>query len=228
MKLSIITNRTENILGYAYLLFYQFCLPSLIAIVAALLDYSISLSEVNIIFFLVNFVCVVVIFRKFLWHSWRTAWKNRWHCLRFAALGLGFYFVSMFLLGWIIPKIDPDFSNVNDNAIADLMQHNGAFLALGAIFLVPVVEETLFRGLIFQQLQQKNRLLAYCISCLLFAGIHIIGFVGKADFCTLLLCFVQYLPAGIFLAWSYEMTDTVITPICIHIAINQIGIAAMR
>lgn len=228
MKLSIVTNRTENILGYTYLLFYQFFLPSLIGIIAGLMGYSISLSVLNIVFFLVNFLCVVAIFHRFLWQSLKKAWENRWRCLRFAALGLVLYFAAMFLVGQIIPRIDPDFSNVNDNAIAGLAREHTAFIAFCTIFLVPVVEETLFRGLIFQQLSQKNRLLAYCVTCLLFAGIHIIGYIGTESWLTLLLCFVQYLPAGIVLAWVYEQADSVIAPILMHIAINQIGIAALR
>jgi len=39
---------------------------------------------------------------------------------------------------------------------------------------------------------------------------------------------VQYLPAGIAFAWAYEKSDTILTPILMHISINQIGIAALR
>ena len=42
------------------------------------------------------------------------------------------------------------------------------------------------------------------------------------------MCFVQYLPAGLILAWSYEKSNTILTPIAIHTVINAIGIYAMR
>jgi len=93
---------------------------------------------------------------------------------------------------------------------------------------ITITEETLYRGLLFQGLQRKNRALAYLVSVSVFAWIHVMGYVGQFDWRTLLLCFVQYLPAGIILALAYEKTDTIITPILIHIAVNQIGMSAMR
>ena len=66
------------------------------------------------------------------------------------------------------------------------------------------------------------------VSVLAFAAIHVVGYIGLFDPVTLILCFVQYLPAGIILAAAYEKTDTIITPILIHIFINLIGIFVTR
>lgn len=228
MKLSISTNRVENILGYTYLLFCQLFLPSLISLAAHLLGYSMSLSVLNIVFFLVNFVSVAAIFHRFLWRSAQAAFQNLWRCLRCAVLGIGLYYAAMLLVDFLILQLDQDFSNVNDSFVADMAQEHTRLISFCTIFLVPVVEETLYRGLIFQQLHRKDRLLAYCVSCLIFAGIHILGYVGQFDRLTLFLCFVQYLPAGIALAWAYERSDTIIAPILMHITINQIGMSALR
>ena len=228
MKLSIQTNRAENILGFSYLVFYQLFLPTVISVVADAMGVYLTLSKLNIIFFVVNFVWVLAIFHRFIGKSWNAAWAKKWRCLRFAAFGLGLYFAAMFLVGFVIVLADPNFSNVNDNAIAGLAQENGAWIFVCTVFLVPVVEEVIYRGLIFQNLQRKNRLLAYCVTVAVFAFIHIMGFIGNADWRTLALCFFQYLPAGLTLAWAYEKTDTIITPILIHITINLIGMSAMR
>ena len=69
MKLSITTTRQENLLGYIYLAFSQLLLPDLIAIVTYYLGFSISLSVLNIIYFLVNFISIVAIFHRFLGKS---------------------------------------------------------------------------------------------------------------------------------------------------------------
>ena len=45
---------------------------------------------------------------------------------------------------------------------------------------------------------------------------------------TLLLCFLQYLPAGYCLAWCYANTGTIVTPILMHMIVNAYGISAMR
>ena len=228
MKLSIKTNRPENILGFGYLVLYQLFLPTIIAFVADFMGFYLTLTTLNIVFFVVNFICVLAIFHRFLEASLKAAWDKKWRCLRFAFFGLLLYFVSLFLLGFVNVLIKPDFSNVNDNNIAGLVQENASWMYACTVFLVPVVEEVIYRGLIFQNLQRKKRLLAYLVSVVVFSLIHIVGYIGSTDWLTLALCFVQYLPAGLILAWSYEKTDTIITPILIHIAINQIGMTALR
>ena len=47
-------------------------------------------------------------------------------------------------------------------------------------------------------------------------------------FLELFLSFLQYVPAGLCLAWSYEKADSIWAPILIHIAVNQMGNLAMR
>lgn len=228
MKLSISTTHRENIFGYVYLLISLFFLPSLISIAGLCLGFSLSLALVNILYFLINFICVTAIFHRFLWRSLKAALAKPWRCLRYAFFGTVLYFAGMMLVSFAILRIKPNFSNVNDNFVADMAQEHTQLISFCTVFLVPVVEETLHRGLIFQQLQRKNRLLAYCVSALIFSGIHIMSYVGMVDWITLLLCFVQYLPAGIALAWAYEKSDTIFAPILMHITINQIGIAALR
>ncbi len=228
MKLSIATTRQENILGYIYLAFSQILLSSLIAIVAYLWGYPLSITTLNIIYFLVNFVSVVAIFHRFLGRSLQAAWKNIPKCLINVLIGFGIYYWGTILLGFLITRIDPSFANVNDQAVTGMVQENPLMMSICTVILVPVVEETLYRGLIFQQLQRKHRALAYIVSVAVFSAIHVAGFIGSVNWLTLLLCFAQYLPAGIALAWAYERADTIVAPILIHMIINQIGMSTMR
>ena len=227
MKLTIKTNRAENILGYIYLAVYQLLLPSIISLVAQILGFRLTLSGLNIAFFITNFVWVVAIFHRFLGKSLQVAGKKIWRCLGITGLSLVLYFLAMLFVSLLIVLLYPTFSNVNDDSIAGLAEENTEILFICTVFLAPVVEETMYRGLIFRPLQSKSRLLAYAVSVAVFGLIHIVGYVGSADWITLLLCFVQYLPAGITLAWAYEKTDTIITPMLIHIAINLIGMSAL-
>ena len=228
MKLSIATTRQENILGYIYLAFSQILLSSLIAIVAYLWGYPLSITTLNIIYFLMNFVSVVAIFHRFLGRSLQAAWKNIPKCLINVLIGFGIYYWGTILLGFLITRIDPSFANVNDQAVTGMVQENPLMMSICTVILVPVVEETLYRGLIFQQLQRKHRALAYIVSVAVFSAIHVAGFIGSVNWLTLLLCFAQYLPAGIALAWAYERADTIVAPILIHMIINQIGMSTMR
>ena len=228
MKLSIATTRQENLLGYIYLAFSQLILPNLIAITAYYVGFPISLATLNIIFFLVNFISIVAIFHRFLGKSLQKTWKSIPKCLLYVFIGFGIYYWVSILLGVAIVWIQPDFANVNDQAIAGITQEQPGLIVFATVFLVPVVEETLYRGLIFQGLQRKHRILAYIVSVAAFSAIHIVSYIGSADWVTLGICFIQYLPAGIALAWAYEKADTIVAPMLIHIIINQIGMSTMR
>lgn len=228
MKLSVSTTHKEMLLGCGYWLISLFVLPTALRLVCYLLGISLSLSALNILFFAINFACVVGIFHKFLWESVKVAWVNLRKCLLCAARGLLIYYFLTFVVSLIIaPWIGPDFSNINDDAILELAKEHTGVFAFCTVFLVPVTEEVFFRGLIFQGYFRKNAKLAFLLSVLCFAAIHILDFIGSTDWKTLLACFVQYLPAGIALANAYVASDTIVTPIVMHITINLIAVTAL-
>ncbi len=228
MKLSISMTRRETLLGWFYLLFSMFLFPVLFDLVNSRLAEPLSDTQLNLLYFFLNFSCVAVIFRRFLWQSLKTALGAPWRCLRFAGLGLLLYYVGMMLVSQLILRISPNFSNVNDDTIVSMTKEHSTLMAFSTIWLVPVTEETLYRGLFFQGLQRKSRLLAYLVSMLVFSMIHVMGYIGWVDWLTLLLCFIQYCPAGIALAFAYEKADTIIAPMLMHITINQIATSVMR
>ena len=94
--------------------------------------------------------------------------------------------------------------------------------------LVPPAEECFYRGLFFQTFAKKALWLGYAVSTTVFALIHILGFIGSASPLALVLSFLQYLPAGLCLAWSYAKSDTIFAPILIHALVNAWGIYEMR
>ncbi len=228
MKLSISMTRREYLFGWAYLLVDLFALPLLLNAGNLHLPKPLSETELNLVYFLVNFLVVLIIFHKFLGKSLRQAIRNPWRCLRFAVLGFILYYLAMIAVSYGITYIKPDFVNVNDAAVMDMTQEQYTLMSIATVFLVPVTEETLFRGILFQGFHKRSRLLAYAVSVLVFSVIHISGYIGTQDTLTLLLCFVQYLPASIALAWAYEKADTILAPMLIHMTVNQIGISAMR
>ena len=228
MKLSISMSRLERLLGWCYMLLSVFVLPIALSLINVYLANPLSATVLNLIYFGLNFVCVAAIFHRFLWNSVKAVAAKPWQCLRFAVAGFALYYLSFTLLNMVINWLNPQFSNVNDQAISVLAQEYRWLMTLATVLLVPVAEETFYRGLIFQGLHSKNRVLAYVISMILFGSIHIIGYVGLYDAGTLFLCFLQYLPAAFCLAWAYEKSDTIATPIVIHMFINLIGVLAMR
>ncbi len=228
MKLSISTTKRQTLLGLSYLLISIFVLPLILGLGNGLLETPLSETVINLVYFGLNFAVVIGIFHDFLWESLKEFWKTPWRCLRSALIGLALYFGATMVIGYGITWIDPDFANVNDDNIMGLFEEYASLMTLTAVFLVPITEEMLYRGVLFQGLQRNHRVLAYLVSVIVFAAIHIVGYLGLYDWQTLGLCFVQYLPAGICLAWAYEKSNNIIAPILMHITINQIGVSATR
>ena len=179
-------------------------------------------------FFSVNFAAVILIFRKFLRMQLRIAVAQPWHTLRFAGIGLLIYFLGTSLVTTVAAWIHPEFANINDQSIMVMMEQNFGMMMIGTVLLVPLAEEAFYRGLIFRQLFDRSPVLAYVVSMIVFSIIHIAGYLGMADGLTLVLCFFQYLPAGFALAWCYHRTGSIFTSVLLHMAVNQIGMLAMR
>lgn len=228
MKLSISMTRRETLLGWSYLLISIFVLPFALVLPNLMLPDPLSETEINLVFMGLNFLAVALIFRKFLTVSVRAAADRPWQVLKSAGAGFAMYYLGSAMIVSVIFRISPAFSNVNDATVIGLFDEHPALMTIATVLLVPITEETLYRGLLFQGFQRKNRVLAYCLSVGIFSAIHVMGYVGQYDLLTLGLMLLQYLPAGIALAWAYEKADTIVAPMLIHIIINLISITALR
>jgi membrane protease YdiL (CAAX protease family) len=108
-----------------------------------------------------------------------------------------------------------------------MVQENATLMNIGTVLLVPIAEELLYRGLVFRSIHSKSRVWAYVISILVFAALHVVGYIGMYEPMHLFVCLLQYLPAGFCLAWAYERADTIWAPILIHVSVNQMAMMSM-
>lgn len=227
-KLSVSMTRAETVGGWIYLVLQLTILPVFLVSVNLLLGSPLSDASLNFVFYALNFICATVIFRRFLLDSLRQALAAPFRCLRSALFGLILYYLLSLLMGFLIVSIAPDFSNANDQNIADQARDNYMLVSIGTVLLVPPVEEVLYRGLIFRGLYNRSRVAAYIASTLVFCAIHVTGYIGFYDPLTLLLCFLQYIPAGLCLGWAYARADSIWAPILMHITVNQIAMSVTR
>lgn len=222
-----LTNQ-ETIGGFIYLVFQMFFLPWLLGWCNVQLGGHLNTAELNFVFFLVNFISILLIFHGLLGRALNQVTQHPAIFCQSVILGLAAYYACNWATGWVVTKLVPGFSNYNDEAIAAMLGGNYFLMVVGTVILVPPVEECLYRGLIFRNLWGKSRWAAYIVSILAFAVIHIIGYIGKYSALELLMAFLQYLPAGLCLAWTYTKSDTIFAPIVVHAAINAISIGLLR
>ena len=221
-----LTNQ-ETIGGFAYLVFELLFLSSILSWINGQLSTPLKTAELNFVFYLVNFIAILLIFHDFLGRGLRQTTQHPAIFCQAVILGAVAYFACSYATTQVVRLLVPGFSNYNDQAIADMFGTNRFLMIIGVVILVPPAEECLFRGLIFRNLYGKSRWAAYIVSILAFAIIHILGYIGTYSPLELLMAFLQYLPAGLCLAWSYIKGGSVFVPILIHAAINFITIRGL-
>ena len=92
-----------------------------------------------------------------------------------------------------------------------------------SVFLGPIVEEVLFRGLIYGALRRRSRALAWAVSIAAFSLYHVWQFALTEPL--MLVTAVLYIPASAALNWSYERSGSIWAPIAFHMLTNAIGLA---
>lgn len=218
----------ESMAGGIYLVFQLLLLPIVLQWVNAQFSHPLTDTEQNFTYYLINFLATILIYHEFLGCSARQVGQHPAYFCQAVILGLAAYYACFYLTKWLIGLLAPAFTNYNDAAIAAMGQGSYFLTVVSTVILVPPAEECVFRGLVFRNLYGKSRWAAYAVSILAFAAIHILGYIGKYSPLELLMAVLQYLPAGLSLAWAYTKADTIFAPIFIHAAINLISIRALR
>ena len=227
-NLGISLSSSETISGIIYLALQLFVLPEVLYWINGQIQHPLNDAEINFVFYFINFMAMLVIFHNFLGGSARQAVQHPVLLMEAVILGLVFYYVCMYAANTLITLLDPGYANYNDEAIYAMSRGNSFLILIATVVLVPPVEECMFRGLVFRSLYGRSKILAYIVSIVLFAAIHILGYIGLYSPLALGMAVLQYLPAGLCLAWCYAKAGTIFAPIFMHAAINYITIHLMR
>ena len=218
----------ETMGGFCYLAFQMLFLPSLLSWGNAQLPTPLGDAELNFLFYLINFIAVLIIFHDFLSKALTQVFQHPILFIEGVILGTVAYYALFWLTDKAVSLLVPGFSNYNDASVLEMVYSNHLLMLVGLLVLVPLAEECLFRGLIFRNLYGKSKWAAYIVSILAFAVIHILGYIGQYSPLELILAFLQYLPAGLCLAWAYIRSGTIFAPIVIHSIVNYISIYGIR
>jgi membrane protease YdiL (CAAX protease family) len=191
--------------------------------VGRLLDVSISATVQNMIYYYVLFAVTLIIFHKFIGRTSRNFADNLGVACRSILVGL----IALYGLNELVYRLTrlaiDNRTNLNDTTISAQIQDAPRVTLLIIVFLAPFVEEVLFRGLVFGNLKSKSRVVAYLVSCLLFALLHVWQFAVVQQDITYFLLMVQYLVPGAVLAWAYESSGTLWTSIGLHAVANALS-----
>ena len=211
----------EQVAGFCFLPFYVILLSVGIQWLSGLLGLNLTDLQINVCYFVLNCIITWVIFHNFLLRSFRAI--RFWELVQALILGFCLYYAGNLLFGWIVNLLDLSIVSYNDETILGLVAQNRWVMVLCSVVLAPLVEETLVRGLLFGVIRPRSRILAYAVTIVFFAVLHVWQYLLVYDIQSVLLAALQYIPAGIALGWTYEKSNTIWGPIFLHMAINAIS-----
>ncbi len=142
-------------------------------------------------------------------------------------LGFAFYIALTYILHWVLGFFGLGNDTANNEAIKTMAKADYPIMLVTTVFMAPIIEETIFRGLFFGLIQRKSRILAYFISALLFAILHVWQFIPTQGILDTILDTLQYMAPAIALGWVYEKTGTIWGPILTHGLINAMAMGLL-
>ncbi len=213
---------TERTLGWSYYFISIFAIPSMVAL------FQLPAVIANALGLGINMICMIFILHRYLWQNLKKALQTPIKTLGYSLAGFLLYQVCLFLLNHLIYSYFPEHRNVNDQNVIGMLKENTQISAFSLCLFAPVSEELFYRVLPFDVLAQRSRAGAWALSVGLFSLAHVLGYVGTASISTLVLCLIQYIPAGLCLIWVYNASETVVSSILMHILVNSFALFAVR
>ena len=218
--------RTQIILGWLYLLVHVFVLPELLALYVRFSPDAISDAAANLLYYGVGFVFCLTAMFSFLRGGFDVLLDKARLCIGSLLLGFLMDYALSGAAALVMLLAEDAFANPNQEGIAEaVMSEGGGAVKAATIFLVPIVEEVLFRGVLFGSVRSRSRGWAYVLSAVAFALYHIWRYAVLDP--RMLIYAVQYLPISIVLAWIYERSGTIWPGVFFHMGINAMSFYVM-
>lgn len=219
--------RGRTVAGWVYLLFHVVILPVFLNLYVLFAQYTPDEVTVNVVYYALGAAFVLTVLLPLLRRDFDILLDSLGRTL---ALLVAAYFLNNILsvAALLAMEFLPLTENPNQEAIVAMTMTDFRPMFGLTVFLAPLVEESLFRGVVFGSLYRKSRLLAYVGSVGLFCVYHIWQFAAAYGDPALLLYAVQYLPVSIALCWLYERTGSVWSPIFLHMLLNGLSVMTIN
>ncbi|NCB51378.1 MAG: CPBP family intramembrane metalloprotease [Clostridia bacterium] len=218
--------RGERLAALIYLPLHVAALPLLLSLLVMVWpEAGLTETSLNIFYYALGSIYMLV----FLWKYFRRAYDTFLDGLARCLLTFFMAYLIDIILTYALQLIFMAFgydiaATPNDETVMTMAEQGYNAMFAMAVFMAPLVEEPLFRGLIFGGLRKKNRILAYALSAGLFALYHVWQYaVAYAD-PSYLVYALNYLPVSIALAYSYEKSGSIWVPIGFHMMVNAISL----
>ena len=219
--------RGARIAGWVYLPVHVFVLPlTLGAALAAVRGELPSDVTCNVWYYLIGLVFTLIAMWGLLRRSYDTLSDGILRCIGilFAAYGLDVLLSLVLQLG---AGFIGELPSPNNDAVTRLAAADHKRMIAVAVFMAPLVEECLFRGVLFGAIRPRSRFWAYVVSIALFSLYHVWQYVVMYGDPKLLLSALAYVPVSAALTFCYEQTRSIWPPVFFHMCINALSLAVL-
>ena len=210
--------RAEEGRGWVFFALYVLAFPFLMGLVQRSFGGELPVAEASVIYYLLSVTLVFLVFWSFL--------KNGFYLLLDWLPENLFAFVTGLVGGEILTflanLIPLPVQNPNLMSYPEQYYFAPAATVFILVVLMPLVEEPLFRGVLFTTARSYSKVLGYVLSVGVYALYCAAQFVyayGMLDLRYLLLM-IQYVPMALALTWCYDRGGSIWSAIALHMAFN--------
>lgn len=212
--------RSEQLRGWVLFALYLAVFPWAMGLVQRAFGGELPVAEANLVYYLLAAALVFALFWSFLRHGWDLLADD----LGRNAFALVTGLAGAWVLGLAARAVPLPVENPNLVNYPQQFALSPAATVVILVVLMPVVEEPLFRGLLFGSLRRHSRVLGYLLSALIYGVYCVWQFTyayGTVDLRYLLLA-LEYLPMGLALAWCYDNGGSIWSPVALHAVLNAL------
>lgn len=187
-----------------------------------------STGAILLIPYYASFVLAVLLFRNYLIDAFERFTGSFGRCIGSMIRAYGLMILVTLVCSALLMMIAGEGTeNPNDAAVEEVFRLVDRPTTVVAVLLGPLVEEIIFRGVIFGAIEQKSSKLAYLVSWLAFGAAHLVGYAFSFKDLSVLILLIQYLPPCIAWGWCYKKSGSLWTTIFMHMLYNGMGVWAM-
>ena len=210
--------RAEFYRGWVFFALYVFLFPWLMGWVQRSYQGEFPVAEANVVYYLIIASLTFLVFWSFLKTGFRLLLDWLPENLFAFVTGLAGGEVLTFLVSLIPLPVQ----NPNLMSYPEQYYFAPAATILILVVLMPLVEEPLFRGVLFTTARSYSKVLGYVLSVGVYALYCAAQFVyayGMLDLRYLLLM-IQYVPMALALTWCYDRGGSIWSAVALHMVFN--------
>ena len=207
-----------------YFLIYPMILYGVLAILG--IDSWIFDGKGDTLYSLIMLVISVYLTRDLLGRSINVLAENPGKVFKTIITTLPLMLLGSFVLNYLITTLTGQVEAENQSMIIDLYAQAPYLIIIQALLYAPIVEEIMFRGLVFGALSKKSNFIGVLVSSSLFGLVHVLSSVLSGNFADLWF-FPTYALLGFFLNRAYIKSGSIVSSMALHFLNNAIGLWAI-